>query len=178
MNYFLLKEIVSHVMAHFGIIPSNFVDLNKTDSLMSPAYLLDDRIFFEIDGKPYQGKVWGCQLSVGQAQVKVLLGDCADDSRHNGFHDWTMVIQSKDAPIYGLYLSHNLSADPLDSEPDLCVSTNGKEWMNCSTFLQATFLAAMEQVRDLKLPWSKLGDHKDLYHALLSFTNHHQSYGD
>ena len=47
MNHFLLKEIVTHVMAHFGVIPSIFVDHKRTKSLMDPTYLVPEKIIFE-----------------------------------------------------------------------------------------------------------------------------------
>lgn len=178
MNLSLLKEIVSHVMANFGIIPSEFVNHKKTDSLLSPKYLLDERMYFESEGEQFTGKTWGCQISVAASEVRVMLGEC---TLNKEFPEFAMVIASKDAPVYGLYLCYNeMSIHPGDSEPHLAVSTNaGKDWMNCTTFIQATFLAAMEQVRDLKLPWVKVGEHKDLYQALLSFTNyHHAQHGD
>lgn len=173
MNPALLKEVVSHVMSQFGVIPSEYVDHQKTDSLLAPAYLLGERMHFESEGTQYAKKTWGCQMSIFKSEVKVMLGEC---TLNEEFPEFAMVVSSKDAPTYGLYLCYNeVSNHPLDSEPDLCVSTNGKEWMNCTTFLQATFLAAMEQVRELHVPWAKLADHKDLYNSLLSFTNHHHS---
>jgi len=174
MNIVLLKEIVSHIMAHFGVIPSDFVNLKKSDSLLSPTYLLNEKIFFESDGENYTGKVWGCQMSVAQTQIKVLLGECTTDPE---FPEWAMIVQPKDNPIYGLYLCHNTQSDYAPtSQPDLSVSLDGKEWMNCSTFLQATFLAAMEQVRDLQMPWIKCVEYADLYKAMLSFLNHHDKH--
>jgi hypothetical protein len=177
MNYALLKEIVSHVMAHFGVIPSDFVDHKKTDSLMSPGYLLPEKIHFESEGEKYQGKVWGCQVSIAQVELKVLLGEC---TLNKEFPEFAMVIQSKDAPTYGLYLCYNeMSSAPQDSQPDLAVTLNGKDWMDCSTYLQGCFLAATEQVRDLMLPWNKCGEYKDLHKSLLSFMNfHHGKFGD
>lgn len=171
MNHFLLKEIVSHVMANFGVIPSIFVDHEKTNSLMDPAYLISEKILFEEEGRQYQGKIWGCQLSVAQTEVKVLLGECTTNLE---FPQFALVLQSKDAPVYGLYLCYNdLSNHPLDSEPDLSVSLNNKDWMDCNTFLQATFLAATEQVRELQLPWKKCIEYKEMHKALLSFMNYH-----
>jgi hypothetical protein len=171
MNQALLKEIVSHVMAHFGVIPSAFVDHKRTNSLMDPSYLVSEKIVFEEEGQQYQGKIWGCQLSVSQTEVKVLLGECTTDPE---FPEFALVLQSKDAPAYGLYLCYNeVSNHPEDSEPDLSVSLNGKDWMDCNTFLQATFLAATEQVRELLLPWKKCVEYKEMHAALLSFMNYH-----
>lgn len=92
MNYALLKEIIKHIYAHFAIVPSDFVNLKNTDLLMNPIYLLPEKIIFEIENTEYQGKVWGCQLSAAQNEVKVLLGDCTYD---DNFHEFTMIVQAK-----------------------------------------------------------------------------------
>ena len=178
MNKALLKEIVSHIYAHFAVIPSDFVNLERTGSLMSPNYLLNERIIFESEGESYQGKTWGCQMAIGQQEIKILLGDCTLDKEYPEF---VMIVQPRDAPIYGLYLIHNeMSFQPGDSHPMLAVSPNtGKGWMECNTHLQATFLAAMEQARDLKMPWERCIDYKPLYQAMLSFLKFHlETYGE
>jgi hypothetical protein len=177
MNYALLKEIVSHVMAHYGVIPSDFVDHKITDSLMSPGYLLPEKIHFESEGEEYKGKVWGCQMSMAQTEVKVLLGECTLDKE---FPEFAMVIQPKETPIYGIYLCYNeMSNSPKDSQPDLAVTLKGNDWMDCSTYLQGCFLAATEQLRDFRAPWIKCVDYQDLHKFLLSFINfHHAKFGD
>lgn len=173
MNHALLKEIVSHVMAHFRIIPSSLIDRQRTDSLLSPTYLLPEKIVFEEEGESYYGKTWGCQISMSFIDVKVMLGECTTNSE---FPEFALVIQPKDAPVYGLYLCFNeLSTEPLDSQPDLCVSINGKEWMECNAYLQGTFLAATEQLRETKFPWTKCTNYQDLYKVLLSFMSFHDS---
>jgi hypothetical protein len=178
MNKALLKEIVAHIYAHFAIIPSDFVNLDKTQSLMAPYYLLNDKISFEVEGNSYQGKIWGCQMSIGQKEIKVLLGDCTLDKE---FPEFVMIVQPKDAPTYGLYLMYNeMSSQPGDSQPMIAVSPDGgKGWMQCNTHLQATFLAAMEQARELRMPWEKCDEHRSLYQAMVSFLKFHlEIYGE
>jgi len=171
MNSLLLREIVSHVMSNFAIIPSDTVGL-KTKSLLDEEYILPEKFRFKSDGVSYEGRVWGCQLSFLQNDVKVLLTECASDE----FPEFAMAIKSKDAPTYGMYFRHIESDDPLDSDPMLAVSIDGKEWLNCTTFLQATFLAAMEQIRELMVPWQKCNEYKDLYSSLISFVKYRDQF--
>jgi hypothetical protein len=178
MNKALLKEIVSHVYANFAVIPSDFVNLNKTLSLMEPKYLLKEKITFEAEGTPYYGKMWGCQMAVSQMEIKVLLGNCTLDKE---FPEYSMIVQPKNAPTYGLYLVYNeLSSAPGDSQPMIAVSPDdGKGWMECNTGLQATFLAAMEQARDLRMTWKNCSNYDHLYHAMISFLKFHvEIYGE
>jgi hypothetical protein len=177
MNLALLKEIVVHIYANFAIIPSNFINLKTTDSLMNPRYLLNQKITFEEEGIAYHGKVWGCQMAVGSQEIKILLGDCTIDKE---FPEFTMIIQPKNAPTYGLYLMHNeLSTEPGDSHPMIAVSPDeGKGWIQCNTGLQATFLAAMEQARDLRMTWQECEEPKPLHQAMVSFLKFHlETYG-
>jgi hypothetical protein len=61
----------------------------------------------------------------------------------------------------------------------IAVTMNGKEWMECGTFLQATFLAGMEQIREVGLAWNKCANYKEQFDMLLAFINfHHNTYGD
>lgn len=171
MNQALLKEIVSHVFATFAVIPSDFVNQQSTQSLMSPEYLLDDQVSFIVDNTTVKNKVWGCQMDVTQHQIKVLLADC-DVAKD--VPEFAMIVQPKDLPMYGLYLVCWEDSDPgetiKDYEPMLATSLDqGKNWMPLNTSLQATFLAGMEQARELNMTWTKIQDHKPTYQAMLSF---------
>src|SRR5574339_296325 len=103
MNPHLRAEIVRHVFSNFGIIPSDFVNKEKTRSLMSKDYLLPETLSFEDeDGIISSNKIWGCQLSADVQEIKILAGDCTMDPDSPEF---CMLIQLKNAPAYGLYLS-------------------------------------------------------------------------
>jgi hypothetical protein len=179
MNRVLLEEIVKHIFSNFAVYPSLYVDFNKSKSLMRNEYLLSDKLTFESEGEDSQNSIWGCQLSADTQELKVLLGDC---SLTKNLPEMAMVIQLKNLPFYGLYLVGQEQFDPatqieppefIDPEPMIACSLNGKDWMECNTFLQATFLAAMEQVRDVGLTWSKCSNYKDQHSALLSFIRYH-----
>jgi|SRR5208283_2800769 hypothetical protein len=171
MNKTLLKEIISHVLANFVVIPSDFIDPKLTGSLLDRAYILPEKFCFEADDITYENEVWGCQLSALQNEVKVLatkvIAPCETE--------FVMVVQSKDAPVYGLNLCYNAEAGAEVNDFTLAVSLDGKDWMECATFLQATFLAAMEQVKDLGSMWQKCSEYKSLYDSLISFVKYHDS---
>ena len=105
-------------------------------------------------------------------EIKIILGDLTLDKE---FPEFAMIVSPKDAPMYGLYLMYNtLSSEASDSHPMLAVSPDaGKGWLQCNVGLQATFLAAMEQARDLHAIWEKCTDHKIEYAALISFIKFH-----
>ena len=178
MNKDLLEQIVKHVFSNLMVIPSSHVNFNKSKSLADKEYLVPDVISFDVEGSEEQQKnrVWGCQISAEQQEVKMLLGDCTEDKN---FPEYALIMHLKDAPIYGVYLVNNLKDSKVESDPMIAVSMDGKSWLECGTFLQSTFLAGMEQIRELGLAWHKASNYKNEYDALLSFINfHHSIYGE
>lgn len=167
MNNRLLEEIVRHIMANFAVIPNDFIDLNKTQSLKNNDFILNTKIKF--DGEEElnikTGQVWGCQLSTDEQELKILLGNCSQDAI---ISEYAMLIQLKGAPCYGLYL---VISD--DSEALIATSLNGKEWLQCNTFLQASFLTGMEQVKETGLSWGKCSSYREEYEKLVSFIKYH-----
>lgn len=175
MNFDLREQIIKHILANLVIIPANFISTLKSKSLKSSEYLLDKKLRFNIDDQIVERKLWGCQISSEQQELKILLGDCSQEN----IPEYCLIVQLKDAPAYGLYLVHNgFSNDPIDSEAMLACSLNGKDWLECNTYLQATFLAGMEQVKEIGLAWSKCTSYDEQYEMMLSFLNFHaMTYG-
>lgn len=173
MNLNLRAEIIRHVFANFGIIHSEYVS-NKTRSLMSKEYLLPEKLSFDDDdGNVRENKVWGCQLSADAQEVKVLLADCTQEK---DFPEYCLLIQLKNAPSYGLYLVFNESFGPqTGSACLLAYSLNSNLWAICNTFLQATFLGGMEQIKDTGLAWNKITNYQSQYQDLISFIRYHSS---
>lgn len=174
MNRVLTETIVRHVMANLAVIPSSFINLDKSKSIMSKEFLLPEKIVFEgEDGSKTQNKIWGCQISVEKQELKMLLGDCTQDK---DLPEFSLVVQLKGAPAYGLYLVYNdLVGNQIDSEALISCTLDGKAWMECQTYLQATFLAGMEQMKDIGLGWNKCTDYKEQYDMLLSFIQFHST---
>ena len=104
MNPHLTESIVEHVFAHFVIFPSDFVNLDKTHSLMSYDYLLPEKLHFEIGGKIASHNVWGCQLQMGVVEFRILLGDCSGPEAN----EYAMIIQGKDMPTWGCHFSYDV----------------------------------------------------------------------
>jgi hypothetical protein len=159
MNQDLLEQIVLHIFSQFAIIPSDFVNAEKTKSLRDKEYQLNDKLDFELEnGYVVQNRIWGCQLKVGAQLMSVVLGNCTLEKNEPEF---ALIFSCQDAPTYGLYL------DPGHSV--IGYSMNGKDWLESTTYLQATFLAAMEQVRELGMKWEKPSNEKDLISTLKTF---------
>ena len=173
MNKTLREAIVKHVFSSFALIPSDFINIDKTKALRNKDFLLPDKIPFVLeDGLEEEKSVWGCQLSVESQEIKILLADC---SLEKEIVEYALLVQLKDNPYYGVYL---VCSDQIDSEPLIGCSMDGEAWMECTTYLQATFLAGMEQIKDIGFTWSKCAVYKDQLKALREFIQfHHTVYG-
>lgn len=172
MNQNLLEEIVKHILSNLGVIHSDFVDLEKSGSLNSNVYLLDKKISLEDDNKEIiNRKIWGCEIVSEQKELKILLTDCWQDKDINEYY---VIVQLRDAPAYGLFYTNNPSKYQENNSFIVC-NVNNKGWMNCDTYLQATFLAGMEQLKNLGLLWGKCKNYDEQFNLLNSLISYHDS---
>ena len=178
MNNKLTEQIAYHVLSNLGVLPSDFVDQEVTRSIIDKQFLLSEKISFETTtGEVLRKSIYGCQVTVADAKdLKILLANCTEDK---SLPEYCLLIQLKDAPAFAVYLIFTqLSEESLDPEALIAVSVDKKNWMPCNVYLQSTFLAGMEQIRDLCFGWSKCTNYQDQYQQLLSFIKfHHNFYG-
>ncbi len=176
MNQKLTEEIAYHVLSNLGVLPSDFVNFEKTKSITSDQFILPEKMTFETtDGKVIRNKVYGCQIAVTpQKEFKLLLADCTQEKN---VPEYCLFIQLKGAPAFAVYLIFNrLVEDPPESEALISVSMDKKFWMPCTVYLQATFLAGIEQLRDLGHGWAKCLSYREEYEHMLNFIKFHDSY--
>lgn len=173
MNFNLMEEIIRHVFSNLGVVPSLGIDLNKSSSIRDKDFLLSEVLtFVDEKGAEIKNSVWGCHILAPQNSkgLTILLGDC---TQYSDIPEFCLVVQLDGAPAYGLYLVYNDLKEDCLSDPLIGVSVNNKDWMPCDTYLQATFLAGMEQIRDLSLGRGKPSDYKSQFDLLQSFIKFH-----
>lgn len=174
MNKDLLEQIVRHILSSLVVIPSSFIDPDRSASLMSKEYQLKDTLSFEVDGITRKNKLWGCQISAMEEEIKMLLADCTQE---RDIPEYCLIVQMKNAPAYGLYFIYNdLLNKRIPSDPLIACSINDKDWMECNTYLQATFLAGMEQIKELGLSWNKCVNYKSQIDLVKSMIKYHDEY--
>ncbi len=178
MNRYLAEQIAYHILANLGVLPADFVNHEVTKPIIDKQFVLPEKISLETqDGSVLRRNVYGCQVTIADTkEFKMLLADCTENKE---FPEYCLLVQLKDAPAFGVYLMYTgLSEEPMDSEVLIAVSNDKKHWIPCSTYLQATFLAGMEQIRDLGFGWMKCSNYQEQYQQLLSFIKfHHGFYG-
>lgn len=179
MNRHLTEKIAHHILANLGVLPSDFVNQETTKPVNDKQFLLPEKVSFESEsGTTLRKNIYGCQVAVADSkELKIMLIDCTEEK---DLPEFCLLVQLKDAPLFGMYLIYTgLSSEPIDPEPLIAVSTDKAHWMPCSTYLEATFLAGMEQIRDLGFGWTKISDYSDMHKMALSFIKfHHGFYGE
>jgi hypothetical protein len=176
MNEKLTEHIAYHVLANLGVLPSTFTNIDETKRVNDKQFMLAEKISFETEeGQLLHKNIFGCQVLVAdKKEFKMLLADCTQEK---DVPEFALIAQLKDAPAFCVYLVFNqLVEDPPEAEAMIAVNPDKKHWIPCTTYLQATFLAGMEQLRDLAFGWSKCKDYKELHTQLLSFIKFHDNY--
>jgi hypothetical protein len=169
MNKNLTNSIVNHIFANLLVIPSDFINIDKSKSLISKEYLLNKKLVFEEEGNVFNNNIWGCQMSTGDQTFKLILADCTGSSNEL---EYCLLIVSTDLPTYGCYLA---SSDLEENNSLISVSMDaGKNWMPCKTYLQATFLAGMEQLKEMVLNWNKCQDYDQEIAMINRFLTHRE----
>jgi hypothetical protein len=169
MNKQLTNAIAHHIFANLLVVPSDFINMDKSKSLLSKEYLLDKKLVFEEEGTKFKNNVWGCQIATTEQGFKLILADCTGSDSKN---EYCLIVSSDNFPTYGVYLA---SEDLEDNNSLISVSVDeGKNWMACKTYLQATFLAGMEQIKELPLNWNKCLDYDKEFKMVTSFLNHRE----
>jgi hypothetical protein len=173
MNQALTEQIVQHILANLGVVPTSYMS-EKTSSIIDKQFLLPEKVSFEVEDDVVQKNVYGCQISITDTkEFKMLLAECGTSE----LPEYCLLIQLKEAPTFGVsFLYGQLVEPPLDSEAMIAVSPDHKNWMPCNTYLQATFLAGMEQLRDLGFGWTKCANYQEQYQQLLSFIRFRGNY--
>jgi hypothetical protein len=171
MNSILMEHIVQHVFANLGLIAVPYIQPQHVQTILDKNFKLHDKKLSFADGaKQVQRPVYGAQLNLVDKEFKIMAGDCSLDITSP---EYCVVVQLTGLPAYGLYMI----CDPqLDPEALIAVTVNNKDWMPCSTFLQATVLAAMEQLRDVGMGWSKCTNYQELYNTLTTMIKFHSNY--
>lgn len=167
MNKELTQQIVHHIFCGLGIAPNSFFKNSKFESIKSKKYLLSEKLSFSNENEEnIKNNIWGTQLFVENNNLKILVADCTTDP---DVLEYAALIHLEENPTYGIYLNYNMLDEINEVYPLISVSLDGVNWMNCNTYLQATFLAAMENVKNIQFNWGLIDNYKKEYDSLLSF---------
>jgi hypothetical protein len=140
MNKELLQHILIHVYNGLGITEK------RTVSLKSEMFRMTEPMNIVLEDKSeYQAPMYAAQAIIQQATMRFL---CADLS-YQDEQEFALIIELDGCPTYASYLVLE-GGQIIDAE--LAVLIKNK-WLDANTFLQASFLAGMEQLREMGVIW-------------------------
>jgi hypothetical protein len=169
MNVQLTKSIIRHIYSSLLITESYFINYSENESIINNTYIIDRTLDLNDSETIFKNTVWGCQSDVSGKKISLLVGDCSLDK---DVFEYCLIVKLEDAPSYGCYLVVNEEYDP---EALIACTLDGKNWMECNTYLQATFLAGMEQFKELNTKWVKIDNYDNEFNLLKSFLSFHNS---
>lgn len=163
MSIKLTNTILEHIFTNLG-----FMDQRK-NSLLSSKLLTDYKITFEDNDIESYSKVYACETAITQAKI-MIAGTYLTLEDHE--KDMAIVVKIENCPTYGCYLSQD--KDGVNSGL-IAFNLKDKTWIVANTFMQASFLAGMEQLRDIINPFNECKGPKDIYEAFISFLKYHDA---
>ena len=158
----LTNSIVEHIFHNLGFLDA------RTNSLISETLLTDHTITYE-DEEEHKLPVYACETRITQSQI-VMAGVVFPSEGIR--QEMAVVVHTQDCPIYGCYLWYESGSQPVESEGQILMSLKDNTWMDTTTFVQASFLAGMEHLRDLRQAFTVCKDAKPIYQSLVAFIKH------
>jgi hypothetical protein len=165
----ITNAIVKHIFKNLGI----FDDVPI--SIKNETFLTSEQISYSSDDGEKTAPVWACQTSVEGKKLSMICTsliipgeDHIDDTEN------FVVVKLAGQPAYGCYL---LSAGfgTFIEAGFIATELKPKTWIPTTTFLQATFLAGMEQLRDLTSKYDAISSPEELFTLLKEFIVYHES---
>jgi hypothetical protein len=157
----LAQEIVKHIFTKLGV--GNELHRAYT-SIIDSNFLLDRKLcLINDEDEEINNNMWSCKLTVEEKDFRLLLADCSALNDK----EYALIISLQGSPEYGCYFSMT------DSESSAIGCLLNGFWIPATVYMQATFLAGMEQIKDLSMPWQFNDKTDDLYEKLVEFIKHH-----
>jgi len=172
MNKHLTEAILKHVYKNFGIIKGSV-----SKSILDNQYLISNVLKLDKNDEVIHKNMWSCKFKIEDAELKILTGDISLEPE---ISEYFLFIKFDENSIYGCYLNWE-TADPNkhfinDSEPMIAFNISEKNWVECSTYLQSTFLSGLEQMKDLNLSPIKNKEYEPLFDYMISFMDFYNDY--
>lgn len=156
INNNLTKEIINHIFSALGA--------NKKKGFIKSDNFLQDKT---IDFESFSGKFWSCEINLNNVNIQLALAQCSEDDEEYAF-----LSKIEGCPTYGCYLSYaHESSDSL-----ICLSnSDSNSWIICNFYLQASFLAGMEQLSDISREWVPSENIDLIFQQMKEFISFHDN---
>jgi len=167
MNQELTNQIIKHLLNNLGVTDK------RSASILFDELVIDQKISYEHDDKDYTAKVWACQSSVSNVKITIAYTQFTFSAYET---ESVLLVNMENCPLYGCYLSINdLDEKRGLSNGNISFSVKDNIWLEATTFMQASFLAGMEQLKDLTVSFDKCKDTQKIFDALVSFIEYYDA---
>jgi hypothetical protein len=148
-HHILTDEIVKYVFANLGI-----TEVRKV-SVKDNMFKSDKTISFieDSDNPPRTVPVFACRTKVGDKKLEIVSVVLTPSES-------AVLVRLEGCPMYGAYFWMG------DGRIGVCIKDH---WVKASMFVQASFLAGMEQLKEVGYPFEPMKKFDDMYDALKKF---------
>jgi len=153
MNNNLTKEIIKHIFRNFGLLASNENQLKITDN----SFLLKEKIKYSEDDLEHEARVYGCECQIQNKKIIIFYTCLISEDDGEEF----LYVHLEDNPAYCIWAGNQYI------ENDIYFNVNTENWGNCSILLQATFLAALESLKDIYPSFYRATEYQEDYKKFL-----------
>ena len=165
----ITDAIVKHIFHNLGLFGKVPV------SIAQEAFLTDKQISYSDDEEEKQAEVFSCSTNVEGKKLSMISTSliALSEDKLDEITDSFVVIKLEGQPAYGCYLMMTSSQDGF-----IAAEIKPKVWIPTTVFLQATFLAGMEQLKNLISRYEKPSDHdvENLFTLLKEFIGYHEAF--
>jgi hypothetical protein len=161
-NQKLLDQILNHIYGNLGLTRK------VATPITTDAFCLKESLLFSDEDGDHKALLWSAQTDIG-ATMKIL---CADFSLDN--YEYALIVELEKCPAYGCYLCLDKFKSNKEVYDGLLTFFSNGKWLVANTYLQATFLAGMESVKNFNAPWVPGKDY-NLIEKMKSFISFYES---
>jgi hypothetical protein len=170
MNNELTNAIVKHLFTGLGIYGEVPV------SLRHQLFLTDQQIAFDDEkGEAKMAPVWAGETKIENKKFSFIYTSLVmKDFPTEDF----LVVKLDDNPGYGCYAAADLEASDILEDGFIAVQLKSQSWIPANIYLQATFLAGMEQLKDLASRYEKSSKMEEMFGLLKDFITYREGSND
>lgn len=162
MNQNLVNAICKHLADNLGVTE------NRKISIMANSFRSKNKIQFKDNQDRNDiAKVWSCQTIVNGSKFRLMCSNLECSHSDYAEQDYIFVVKLDGCPTYG-FSTTIWERDDFEGFMACQINEDGN-WMQATTYLQATFLAGMEQLKDLTSTYDKCSNEEDLFKSLKEF---------
>lgn len=162
-----MKELTFHILKYifnsFGIKKS----LVNSQSLFDDQFELTEKLSFEEDGVLIEKNIYSFEISNSDTSFKFAAVNCSSDS-----NEYCFISNVTGSPYFGGYIDFSDQEKPL-----FCIANNEDFlWVESSINIQAGFLSATENIKNVNITPIKTSKPHELVKGLKSLINFYQDF--